>query len=143
MSASGELHSYIHGVLERGDHGPHRTIAFDAPALNAAIETHATGIGQIPTPQPCSIVLCDWCTPFEAKHIEPHVKRSVGRGPDEEVTVQNDLGNISFKAEVVTPKSLDDLVKIMAKANGENASAKAVGSLRSFSLVCPPRLSSL
>jgi hypothetical protein len=78
---------------------------------------------------------------FKAKHIEPHVKKAAGKLPPEEVTVQNDLGNISFKADVVTPKSLDDLVKIMAKANAENVSAKAVGSLYSFSLVYP-RLSS-
>jgi hypothetical protein len=51
MSASNELHNYIHSVLERGDHGPHRTIGFDASTLNSAIENHATRIGRIHLPR--------------------------------------------------------------------------------------------
>jgi hypothetical protein len=45
---SSDLHDYIHGVLETGDHGPYRVIEFDAKALNIAIEVHAKRIGENP-----------------------------------------------------------------------------------------------
>ena len=40
-----DLHDYIRGVLETGDHGPFRDISFDLSALDDAIKTHAKRIG--------------------------------------------------------------------------------------------------
>jgi hypothetical protein len=45
MSSHGDLHDYIHGVLETGHHGPYRIISFDLLALNDVIQTHAKRIG--------------------------------------------------------------------------------------------------
>jgi hypothetical protein len=42
---SDDLHQYIHGVLETGDHGPDREINVDAATLNDALEKHADKIG--------------------------------------------------------------------------------------------------
>jgi hypothetical protein len=40
-----DLHDYIRNVLETSDHGPYRTIKFDIPTLNDAIERYAKSIG--------------------------------------------------------------------------------------------------
>jgi hypothetical protein len=43
----GELHRYIHSVLENGDQGPCRSLPCDKDALNDAIDKHAPRIGTI------------------------------------------------------------------------------------------------
>jgi hypothetical protein len=61
---------------------------------------------------------------------------STGRlGGEEKVTVQNYIGNVSFECIVSTPKTLDDLLNVMAKAKRENLNVKAVGSFHAWSLV--------
>ena len=132
-SSQNDPHSYIHGVLERGDHGPHRHISFDLATLNDAIQQYAERIG-----------ICDCCNMehlltelFAALTIEADVKQAVAGNHSGEVTLQNHLGNVSFQCFVSTPHNLNELVQVMAKAKRENQSVKAIGSFYAFSLVNP------
>ena len=45
MSVQNDPHNYIHGVLQRNDHGPYRRISCDLTTLNDAIQQHAERIG--------------------------------------------------------------------------------------------------
>jgi hypothetical protein len=56
-------------------------------------------------------------------------------GDEEEVTMQNYIRNISFECIVSTPKTLDDLLNVMAKAKWENLNIKAVNSFHIWSLI--------
>jgi hypothetical protein len=72
-----------------------------------------------------------------ARSIEADVKKAVA-GNRDKVTLQNHLGNVTFKCIVSTPHNLSELVQIIAKAKRENQSVKAIGGFYAFSLV--PRL---
>ena len=41
-----DLHDYIHGVLETGDHGPYRIIEFETKELNSILELRSKEIGE-------------------------------------------------------------------------------------------------
>lgn len=72
---------------------------------------------------------------FPARSIEADVKKAVAGNRDEEVTIQNHLGNVAFKCLVSTPHNLSELVEIIAKAKRENQNVKAIGGFYAFSLV--------
>jgi hypothetical protein len=72
-----------------------------------------------------------------AQTIEADVKQVVTGDGDKEVTLQNHLGNITFKSFVSTPHNLDELVQVMAKAKREQLGVKAIGGFYAFSLVLP------
>lgn len=115
MSSRSELHEYIHSVLERDDHGRYRHIACDLSTLNDAIQQHAERI---------------------ALKIEADAKKAVDADRDAKVTLQNNIGTVSFQCFVSTPNNLDDLVQIMAKAKRENLNVKAIGGFYAFSPIC-------
>jgi hypothetical protein len=51
------------------------------------------------------------------------------------VTLNNNLGNVSFKCFPRTPNNLDDILKVMAQAKREKQNVKAIGGFYAFSLV--------
>jgi hypothetical protein len=69
-----------------------------------------------------------------AGHIKSDVALTHPQDGDE-VTVSNVLGNVSFKCEVSTPHTLDELSQLMAKAKTENKKVKAAGGFFAFSFV--------
>jgi hypothetical protein len=54
-------------------------------------------------------------------------------GDEEKVTMQNYIRNALFECIVSTPKTLDNLLDVMAKAKWESLNIKAVGSFHVFS----------
>jgi hypothetical protein len=50
-----------------------------------------------------------------------------------QVTVHNDLGNISFQCTVEEPKNLKELVDVMVKAKQEKQNVRAVGAFHAWS----------
>jgi hypothetical protein len=69
-----------------------------------------------------------------ARNIEADVKKIVAKDKGE-VTLQNNLGNVSFRCFVSTPKNLDELGQVMGKAKREKLTVKAIGGFYAFSSV--------
>ena len=57
------------------------------------------------------------------------------QGDETRVTVENDLGNISFQCILKAPATLNELTTLLAKAKQENQTIKPAGSMHAWSWV--------
>jgi hypothetical protein len=71
---------------------------------------------------------------FAAHHIHDSVHKVLHEiHLSKQVTVHNDLGNISFQCTVKEPKNLQELVDVMVKAKQEKQNVRAVGAFHAWS----------